>query len=57
MSKETIESIRKKAYKELIDYMEWMAKNYPEAHKHYLLVMIKRLKKAEGGKDGKTKEK
>jgi len=36
MKEETVESVRKEAYKELVKYMNWMAKNYPEAHKDYM---------------------
>jgi len=45
MAKETIKSIRKEAYKELVNYMEWMAKNYPEAYEHYMLTCQKCGKK------------
>lgn len=37
MAKETLKSIKNSAYHELLHYMEWVVKNYPEVHEHYML--------------------
>jgi len=37
MAKQTIKGIKDSAYHELLHYIEWIAKNYPEVHEHYML--------------------
>jgi len=56
MEEKTKESIRKKAFNELVDYMSWMAKNYPEAHMEYMLTCPKCGKKFVNAVDTRTKK-
>jgi len=55
--KETKESIRKKAFIELTDYMTWMAKNYPKAHMEYMTTCPKCGKRFVNDIDSITKKK
>ena len=34
--KETLQSIQNESHKELIAYMEWVAKNYPKVHEEFM---------------------
>jgi len=54
ITEETIESVRKEAYKELVNYMEWMVKNYPKVHEHYVITCHKCGKKFVNVIDSKT---